>query len=179
MADLISNATGFPGGPSSGTGSDSHDVTQVGGQDPPDFLGIPFSYSTGMGGSPPPGGQTQSTADPTNQPNQYPSEGTFTHVPLDGTGLPGGQGVSTGDPEPGGQPVTVTRPGSFLAGPVGGLPGTQGQTVSVKLSGVSDSTTMTQQYPATETITKVALPHDTGVSGGRVLIGGYEKGQRG
>lgn len=177
MADRISTVTEYPGGPSSGTGADGKDVTQVSGQDPPDFLGIPFSYSTGLGGSPPPGGQSQATTDPTNQPNQYPDQGTFSHVPLDGTGLDGSPGVSTGDPEPGGQPVTVTRPGAFLAGPIGGAPGTQGQTVSVTLSGVNDSTTQTQQYPAAETITKVSLPHDTGISGGHVLVGGYKKGQ--
>lgn len=174
MADLISTASEYPGGPSAGTGSDSKDSTQVGGQDPPSFLGIPFSYSTGLGGSP--GGSGDH--DPTTENGQTPSTMPISDVPLDGTGLDGTPGVSTGDVEPGGQPVVVTRPGTSVAGPVGGQPGTQGVTVSVTLSGINDSTTMTQQYPATETITKVALPHDTGLSGGHVLTGGYKKGAR-
>ena len=180
MADLISSASHYPGGPSSGTGSDSHDVTQVGGQDPASNFGIPMPYSTGAGtGSTPPGGESAQGVDPTNQPNQYPAADALTGVAYGtGTGVPGTPGVSTGDAEPGGQPVTVTRPGTFLAGPVGGQPGTQGVTVSTTLSGIGDSTGMTQQYPAAETITKVPLPHGTGAGQGRVLHGGFANGQR-
>jgi hypothetical protein len=142
MADLISDVSHYPGGPSSGPANAANpngDVSQVGGQDPASFLGIPFPYSTGAGvGSVPPGGESAAGADPSNEPNQYPATDAITGVSYgDGTGMPGTPGVSTGDPEPGGEPVSVTRPGLFIAGPVGGGPGTQMVTVTTTLSGIN------------------------------------------
>lgn len=183
MADVatqqaINSLNHYPGGPSSGTGSDG-DSTAVGGQDPKSLFGIPISYDSGAGGTPAPGGQSMSAADPTNEPNQYPGKEPISGVTLGGSGAPGGNGVGDADPEPGGTPVTVTRPGAFLAGPVGGQPGTQGVVVSVQLSGPSDSTGQAQQSPATHPVTGTPTPQDSGAGHGRVLRGGYMRGRRG
>jgi hypothetical protein len=184
MADVatqqaINDLDHYPGGPSSGTGSDSTDPSQVGGQDPRDLFGIPIAYDSGAGGTPAPGGQSMMAADPTNEPNQYPDREPISGVELDDSGAPGSQGVSTGDPEPGGTPVTVTRPGLFLAGPVGGQPGTEGVVVTQQLSGPSDSTGTTQQSPVRHPVTNTPTPQDSGAGHGHVMRGGWMKGQRG
>src|SRR5215468_3746929 len=99
MADLIyhgpdDSANGAAGtAPGAPAAHGMADPSQVTGQDPASFLGVPFSYSTGLGGSPPPGGESAASAEPTNQPNQYPDRGTFSHVPLGGTGLDGTDGA--------------------------------------------------------------------------------------
>src|SRR5215468_3250513 len=69
MADVatqqaINSLSHYPGGPSSGTGSDSQDATAVGGQDPTSLFGIPISYDSGAEGTPAPGGQSMAAADP-------------------------------------------------------------------------------------------------------------------
>ena len=184
MADVatqqaINDLNHYPGGPSAGTGSDSKDVTQVGqGQDPPSLFGIPISYDTGAAGTPAPGGQSMSGADPTNVPNQYPGKEPLSGVALGGSGAPGSAGVSHGDPEPGGTPITVTRPGAFMAGPVGGQPGTQGVVVTQQIGGASDSTGMTDQSPAVHPVTGTPTPEDSGAGRGHVMRGGWLKGAR-
>ena len=182
MADVattqaINSLNHYPAGPSAGTGSDS-DSTQVGGQDPKSLFGVPVSYDSGAAGTPAPGGQSMAAADPTNQPNQYPGRDPISGVTLGGSGAPGSDGVGNNDPEPGGTPVTVTRPGPFLGGPVGGEPGTQGLVVSVQLSGPSDSTGQAQQSPAMHPVTGTATPQDSGAGKGTVRRGGFMRGQR-
>lgn len=183
MADVattqaINSLNHYPGGPSSGTGSDAADPTAVGGQDPKSLFGIPISYDTGAGGTPAPGGQSMLAADPTNLPNQYPGKEPISGVSLDGSGAPGGTGVSMGDPEPGGTAITVTKPGPFLSGPVGGQPGTQGVVVTQQSSGPSDSTGQTQQSPGRHPVTGTPTPQDSGAGQGRVMRGGWLKGAR-
>ena len=76
MADLIysgptDSADGAAGAaPGAPMAHGANDPSQVSGQDPASFLGIPFSYSTGLGGSPP--GNFGGSDDPTNEPGQYP-----------------------------------------------------------------------------------------------------------
>ena len=185
MADLIYNgptdsadgATGTaPGAPMA---YGANDPSQVTGQDPASFLGIPFSYSTGLGGSPPPGGQGSGGGDPTNQPNQYPSEGTFSHVPLDGTGLDGTQGAPAGQIETPGPTFMVTDP-NYTSGKPGGGSGVQLVAAQVAVGGSGDSTTVSGQYPpAKPLVPGDHYPTEDGIGQGSVLVGGYKKGARG
>ena len=185
MADLIysgptdsaDGAAGTaPGAPMAGGATDPSQVT---GQDPVSFLGIPFSYSTGLGGSPPPGGQGQGGGDPTNQPNQYPAEGTFSHVPLDGTGLDGTQGAPQSQIETTGTTFAVTDP-NYTAGKPGGGSGTQLVQAPVAVGGHDDSTMVVGQYPpAKPLVPGDYYPDQSGSGNGSVLVGGYKKGARG
>ena len=184
MADLIytgptDSANGAPGtAPGAPPAAGSNDPSQVSGQDPASFLGIPLSYSTGLGGSPAPGGESPGGADPTNQPNQYPDRGTFSHVPLDGTGLDGTTGVDPNAPAPGAVSMQVSDPNNF-AGHAGGGSGTQMIAVSDAISGPGDWTATQNNYPPAKPIIPGNFyPADSGAGDGNVLTGGYKKGAR-
>jgi hypothetical protein len=184
MADLVysgpddsaNGAAGTaPGAPMAFGGADPSQVT---GQNPASFLGIPFSYSTGLGGSQPPGGQTAGSADPTNQPNQYPDHGSISHVPLDGTGLPGTQGAPASQVETPGTGFQVTDP-NYTAGRPGGGSGTQMVTAQVAVGGHGDSTMVSGQYPpASPLVPGDFYPDASGMGQGSILTGGYKKGRR-
>lgn len=185
MADLIysgpaDSANGAGGqGPGAPMAHGATDPSQVTGQDPASFLGIPFSYSTGLGGSPPPGGEGLGGGDPTAEPNQYPDRGTFTHVPLGGTGLGGSQGVDPQAAAPGATSMQVTDPNNF-AGHAGGGSGTQMITVSDSVSGPDDWTATQDNYPPARPIIPGGFyPTASGAGDGSVLVGGFKKGQRG
>ena len=187
MADLIysgptDSADGAAGtAPGAPAAHGAGDPSQVSGQDPASFLGIPFSYSTGLGGSPPPGNESAqgNSGDPTNQPNQYPAQGTFSHVPLGGTGLDGTQGVDPQAPAPGAVSMQVTDPNNF-AGHAGGGSGTQMIAITDAISGPGDWTATQDNYPPRRPIIPGAFyPEASGSGQGNVLVGGYKKGQRG
>lgn len=185
MADLIytgptDSADGAVGNaPGAPSAFGAADPSQVTGQDPASFLGIPFSYSTGLGGSPAPGGQSPGAGDPTNQPNQYPSEGTFSHVPLDGTGLDGSQGAPPSQIETPGATFQVSDP-NYTAGRPGGGSGTQMISAQVAVGGPGDSTMVSGQYPPARPLPEGDFyPTEDGIGQGSVLVGGYKKGQRG
>ena len=181
MADLIysgptDSADGAAGtAPGAPMAHGAGDPSQVTGQDPASFLGIPFSYNTGLGGSAPPGG---GTADPTNEPNQYPDRGTFTHVPLGGTGLDGTQGAPM-VAETTGTSFQVTDP-NYTAGKPGGGSGVQLVSAPVAVGGHGDSTMVVGQYPpARPLVPGDHYPDASGAGDGTVLVGGFKKGQRG
>src|SRR5215471_792569 len=140
MADLIYNgptdsADGAAGqGPGAPMAHGASDPSQVTGQDPASIFGIGLSYSTGLGGSTPPGGEGPGGGDPTNQPNQYPDRGTFSHVPLDGTGLGGTQGAPPSEIETTGTTFQVTDP-NYTAGQPGGGSGVQMVAAPVAVGG--------------------------------------------
>jgi hypothetical protein len=183
MADLIYNgpsdsadgaAGAAPGAPMAYGGADPSQVT---GQDPASFLGIPFSYSTGLGGSPP-AGPAGTSDDPTGEPNQYPAAGTFTHVPLTGTGLPGSQGAPAATIETTGTTFAVTDP-NYTAGKPGGGSGVQLVEAPVAVGGEADSTMVVGQYPPARPIVAGEFyPTNDGIGEGSVLVGGYKKGAR-
>lgn len=182
MADLIYSgpsdsadgaAGNAPGAPAAYGGADPSQVT---GQDPASFLGIPFSYNTGLGGSPPPGG---GSTDPTNEPNQYPATGTITGVPLGGTGLDGTQGAPATQIETPGTSFQVTDP-NYTAGKPGGGSGVQMVAAPVAVGGHGDSTMVVGQYPPARPLVAGSFyPDESGVDDGNVLVGGYKKGARG
>jgi hypothetical protein len=185
MADLIytgptDSADGAAGSaPGAGPAFGGADPSQVTGQDPAANFGIPLNYSTGLGGSPPPGGQAQGGGDPTNEPNQYPSAGTFTHVPLDGTGLDGSQGAPAATIETTGTTFLVTDP-NYTAGKPGGGSGVQLVEAPVAVGGTADSTMVVGQYPPARPIVPGDYyPTEDGIGEGSVLVGGFKKGQRG
>lgn len=173
-ADSADGAAGTaPGAPPAGGAADPSQVT---GQDPASFLGIPFSYSTGLGGSPPAGGG--GAGDPTNEPGQYPDRGTFTHVPLGGTGLGGTQGAPA-VAEPGGTSFQVTDP-NYTSGRPGGGSGVQLVSAPVQVGGHADSTMVIGQYPpARPLVPGDHYPDASGAGDGTILVGGFRKGQRG
>lgn len=184
MADLIysgptDSADGAAGtAPGAPMAYGAGDPSQVTGQDPASFLGIPFSYSTGLGGSPPPGGQGVAGGDPTNQPNQYPDAGTISHVPLGGTGLPGTQGAPAAQIETPGTSFQVTDP-NYTAGKPGGGSGTQLVDAPVAVGGSGDSTTVSGQYPPAKPLVEGDFyPDHSGAGDGNILVGGYKKGAR-
>jgi hypothetical protein len=173
-----------PGAPSAGGTSDP---SLVSGQDPVSFLGIPFSYDTGLGGSAPPGGhqvppgQSAGTGGQTvNQPDQYPDTEAVSGVSLTGgTGIEGSQGAPPDQIEQPGQSFAVTNPNNFAGWPGGGS-GTQQVTVPVAQGGPNDSTMVAGQYPPAKPLPAGNFyPTDDGVGSGHVLVGGWEKGQRG
>lgn len=185
MADLIYNgptdsADGAAGqGPGAPAAHGANDPSQVTGQDPVSVFGIPLSYSTGLGGSPPPGGQGQGGGDPTNQPNQYPSEGTISHVPLGGTGLDGTQGAPQTQIETPGTSFMVTDP-NYTSGKPGGGSGNQLVPAQVSVGGHGDSTMVSGQYPpAKPLVAGNFYPDASGAGDGSILVGGYKKGARG
>jgi len=159
--------------------------TLVSGQDPDSFLGIPYSYNTGLGGSAAPGGDSVGNpSDPSNQPNQYPSTEPISGVTLDETGAPGSQGAPAdvinspgtamlvSDPN-----YTAGRPGAGASG--GNGSGTQMVPVSVAIGGPQDSTLVQGQYPPARPLPDGAFyPTSDGVGKGDILVGGWKKGVR-
>ena len=184
MADLIysgptDSADGAAGSaPGAPMAYGAGDPSQVTGQDPASFLGIPFSYDTGLGGSPP-AGPAGSSDDPTGEPGQYPSEGTFTHVPLAGTGLDGSDGAPPSMIETTGKTFAVTDP-NYTAGKPGGGSGVQLVEAPVAVGGHDDSTMVVGQYPPAKPIVPGDYyPDMSGAGEGNVLVGGFKKGRRG
>lgn len=170
-----------PGQPGGGPGAPSSygpsDPTLVSGQDPASFLGINYqgAYSTGAGGSPAPGG---GVGDPTNEPNQYPAREPLSGVGLDGTGAPGTQGAPATQIEQPGAAVTVSDP-NYTAGKPGGGSGTQFVSVPTPTSGPQDATMVAGQYPpAAPVVPGDFYPVSDNAGAGRVLVGGFLKGQR-
>lgn len=181
MADLIysgpdQSANGAGGsGPGAPSAFGAGDASQVSGQDPASFLGIPYSYNTGLGGTAPAAG----TIDPTNEAGQTPAEGSFSHVPLGGTGLDGTQGAPQTQIETPGQSVTVTDP-NYTAGKPGGGSGIQMVSADVAVGGHGDSTMVAGQYPPAKPLPDGNyFPDNSGAGDGSVLVGGYKKGARG
>jgi hypothetical protein len=164
-----------PGVPSAG----GMDPSLVSGQDPDSIAGIPVSYSTGAGaGTPAPGGQGMAGGDPSNQPNQYPSTEPISGVTLGGTGMPGTEGAPPDRVEDPGESFWISDP-NYTSGKPGGGSGNQMIQVPVAL-GLDDSTTVAGQYPPAKPIVPGDFyPHDSGVTGGHVMVGGFKKGDRG
>lgn len=165
-----------PGAPSAGGAMDS---SQVSGQDPNMLAGIPISYSTGAGaGTSPPGGQGYGGGDPSNMPNQYPSKEPISGVALDSTSAPGTQGAPPGQIEDPGEVFWVTDP-NYTSGKPGGGSGNQMIQVPIAI-GLNDATTVAGQYPPAAPLPAGNFyPADTGIAGGRVMVGGWRKGARG
>lgn len=158
-------------GPQDAGVPDSSDPSNEPGQYPASLFGVRLPDGTGApGSSGAPGG-----SDPTNEPGQL-TEGISGTGPADtaDTGAPGSQGITNG----GGGPdhVVYTEPGSFLSGT------NVQQTVNDSISGPSDWTQAIDgsyggggpQVPGV----KGNEPAGTGAGGGRVLRGGYRRGQR-
>ena len=183
MADLIysgptDSADGAAGAaPGAPMAYGANDPSQVSGQDPASFLGIPFSYSTGLGGSPP--GNFGGSDDPTNEPGQYPDRGTISGVPLGGTGLDGTDGAPPDMIETTGTTFAVTDP-NYTAGKPGGGSGVQMVEAPVAVGGHDDSTMVVGQYPpAKPLVAGDFYPDMSGAGEGNVLVGGFKKGRRG
>lgn len=159
-----------------------HDPSQVTGQDPDSILGIPVSYESGAGGTPAPGGESEGTCDPTVMPNQYPARDPISGVTLGGSGAPGSQGLTASATPSGGTSIQVTDP-SLQGAPAAGESGTQLQSVSIDVAGPNDSTAAADNYPPRKPIVDGDFyptpdsPSQPG-GGGRVLVGGFKKGQR-
>ena len=181
MADLVYSgptdsadgaAGNAPGAPSAFGGADPSQVT---GQDPASFLGIPYSYNTGLGGSA--GGA--GGGDPTNEAGQTPADMPISGVPLAGTGLDGTQGAPQDQIETPGTSFQVTDP-NYTAGKPGGGSGIQMVSAPVAVGGHGDSTMVAGQYPPAKPLPDGNyFPDNSGAGDGSVLVGGYKKGARG
>lgn len=181
MADLVYNgptdsADGAAGtAPGAPMAFGANDPSQVTGQDPASFLGIPFSYSTGLGGSP--GGA--GGGDPTTEAGQNPASMPIGGTPLDGTGMAGSQGAPATQIETPGTSFQVTDP-NYTAGKPGGGSGTQMVAAPVAVGGHGDSTMVAGQYPpANPLVPGNFYPDASGAGDGKVRVGGFLKGQRG
>lgn len=154
----------------------SKDPTLVSGQDPSSLFGIAISYSSGAGGS---GGGSEgaTSADPTNQPNQYPDREAISGVSLDGSGAPGSAGITATVTDTAGTQVTVTDP-NYFAGRPGGGSGVQQITVNGSISGPNDWTAPQSNYPPAHPAPGTRAPTSTGAGQGSVRRGGNMRGQR-
>jgi|HubBroStandDraft_2_1064218.scaffolds.fasta_scaffold11961_7 hypothetical protein len=144
--DAATGVDTAPGIPSAGG---TRDPSQVSGQDPDSFLGIPISYESGAGGSPAPGGESPGSTDPVSQPNQYPDKEPISGVTLTGSGAPGTQGITAdaqGDPGADAVTIQVTNP-SLQGAPPNGESGNQTQSVTLSVAGPNDSTAVKGNYP--------------------------------
>ena len=153
----------------------SNDPTLVSGQDPTSLFGVTISYESGAAGTA--GASSQPEGDSTNEPGQYPATEPISGVSLTGmSGAPGGPGAEAGG---GGGSVTITDP-NYMAGKPGGGSGNQFISVPATLSGPDDSTTVPGQYASgvANAMPDMKQPTATGAGQGRVLHGGYMKGQR-
>ena len=163
-------------GPGAPAGS-ANDPTLVGGQDPASLFGVEISYNSGAAGS----GTAAGVApqDPTNMPNQYPSTEPISGVRLDGSGAPGGPGAGDLGDNPAGMTVTLTDP-NYTAGRPGGQSGNQFIQAHVQIGGPLDSTTVPGQYAdsVATNLPHMSQPESSGAGQGRVLRGGWLRGQR-
>ena len=147
------------------------DVSNQPGQYPASIFGVALPQGTGAPGTAGAG----RTADPTNQPGQL-TEGISGTGPADtaDTGAPGTAGSGM-DPAGGADSITYTRPGSFLTG-------TNIQdTVRDDISGTSDWTQAHDgSYGGNLNLPGIAgnQPVSTGADQGRVLRGGFRRGNR-
>jgi hypothetical protein len=144
------------------------------GQYPSSLFGVALPQGTGAGGSPGAGG----AADPSNEPGQL-SEGISGAGPsVNGeSGAPGTMGQQNGSG--GGDTINYTRPGSYLTGT------NATDTVHDDISGPGD---WTQAIDGSYAGAGPQLPGISGnepvpggrfqPGGGRVLRGGYRRGQR-
>ena len=163
------------GGRESGAFSGTHDAgtdpTVEPGQYPSSFFGVSLPMGTGAGGSAGAGGG----ADPTNEPGQLTEgiSGLGASATAD-TGAPGSGGQQNGSG--GGTSISYTRPGSFLSGT------NQQDTVTDNISGPSDWTQAIDGSYAGGGPQLPGIsgnePTSTGAGGGRILKGGYRRGQR-
>ena len=157
-------------GAPSAAGAYGGEVTNEPNQYPGSIFGVGLPQGTGAPGTAGAG----RGADPTNQPGQL-NEGISGEGPSDtaDTGSPGSQGAMNG---PGGaDSVTYTRPGSFLTGT------NQSDVVRGDISGTSDWTQAHDgSYGGDLNLPGIVgnQPAGTGAGSGRVLRGGFRKGQR-
>lgn len=180
MANLVPGQQPPGGGLVSGTGSQvmgdagathGDDPTFEPGQYPSSLFGVALPQGTGAGGS----AGASGGADPANQPGQLNEgiSGLGASATAD-TGAPGSTGQQNGGA--GGTTVTYTEPGSFLSGT------NQTGTVSDSISGTSDWTQAIDGSYAGGGPQLPGIsgnePTSTGAGGGRVLRGGYRRGQR-
>jgi hypothetical protein len=151
-------------------GARGGEVTGQPGQYPGSIFGVGLPQGTGAPGTAGAG----RGADPVNQPGQL-TEAISGTGPADtaDTGAPGSQGVTEG--AGGADSVTYTRPGSFLTG-------TNIQdTVRDDISGTGDWTQAHDgSYGGNLNLPGIVgnQPTSTGAGGGRVLRGGFRKGNR-
>jgi hypothetical protein len=156
--------------PAPGVPANPNDPTLAPGQDPASFAGIPFSYSTGAGGSVPPGG----ASDPTAPPGIYPASDTLAGTPLGGTGAPGSGGAPAGQIQQPGVTIQVTDPNAVYGRPGGG---TGNYVVSAVVG--PDSTAPAGTYPPARPIIEGGFyPASDGAGQGNIMIGGWKKGVR-
>jgi hypothetical protein len=150
------------------------DATLVSGQDPENLFGVAISYDTGAQGT---SGAAGQSADPTNEPGQYPATEPISGVQLGDTGSPGSSGADPMD-RPGEQTVTVTDP-NYTAGQPGGGSGNVFRPAQVAVGGGGDTTTMPGQYDSgVSNLPGMAEPAGTGAGKGRVMRGGWMNGKR-
>jgi hypothetical protein len=154
----------------------SQDPSLVSGQDPTSLFGVDISYSSGAQGTA--GASAQPEGDPTNQPGQYPATEPISGVSLDGSGAPGSAGQGDTTATEAGQTFTITDP-NYTSGKPGGGSGVQFIQANIQLGGSSDSTMVPGQYgDAGNAMPSLSQPAGTGAGGGRVLRGGFMRGQR-
>lgn len=146
------------------------EVTNEPNQYPSSLFGVTLPQGTGAPGS----AGAARTADPTNQPGQLTEKisGTGPADTAD-TGSPGSQGagVSNG----GADSITYTRPGAFLTGT------NQEDTVRDDISGLGDWTQAHDgSYGGSLNLPGIVgnQPTSTGAGQGRVLRGGFRRGNR-
>jgi hypothetical protein len=155
----------------------ANDPSLVSGQDPGNLFGIAISYDSGAPGTA--GANAQPEGDPTNEPGQYPATEPISGVSLsEMSGAPGGPAADP-DNRPGEQSFMITDPNG-MAGRPGGGSGNYFIPADVAVGGGGDSTTMPGQYGSgvADAMPSMAQPMDTGAGRGRVMRGGWMKGQR-
>ena len=141
------------------------------GQYPASLFGVALPQGTGAAGS----AGASGAADPSNEPGQLSEgiSGLGASATAD-TGAPGSAGQQNGSS--GGTTISYTRPGSYLTGT------NATDTVQDNISGPGDWTQAIDgsyagggpQLPGI----RGNEPTSTGAGGGRVLRGGYRRGQR-
>ena len=163
-----------PGAPA----QSANDSTVVPGQNPASLFGIEISYDSGAPGSATAYGSGENMGT-VNQPGQYPAKETISGVALDGSGAPGGTGAGNLSGHAAGSGVTLTDP-NYTAGRPGGGSGNQFIQAPVQIGGPLDSTTVPGQYAdsVATNLPHMSQPESSGAGQGRVLRGGWLRGQR-
>jgi hypothetical protein len=146
------------------------EVTSEPNQYPGSLFGVALPQGTGAPGT---AGAGRS-ADPANQPGQL-TEGISGTGPADtaNTGAPGTAGTMPNGG--GGNTISYTQPGSFLTGT------NQTDTIRDDISGTGDWTQANDgSYGGSNNLPGIAgnQPLSTGAGSGRVLRGGYRRGNR-